>query len=143
VSTTYVYCTTNVDDAVNLSMANLGPFPLGAVLSTPSVPAVTSNQEIIAVPRNLSMFNLYFLDTALSIDGDYIASLQILLHGHTPGSMIWWRWRKAAEAIGYWITDHTSHNTTIAARGHTYTFSVTGQSSSGYDDIGITLTKLP
>ena len=35
--------------------------------------------------------------TLAAVDGEYISSLQLLLHGHSPGSAIWWRWRTAAE----------------------------------------------
>lgn len=139
--TTYVYCTSNVDDEVALSLTDLGPNKTGATLLTTGIPAVASNVSIAEIPRNLNMMHLYFLDISLFIDGSYITSLQVLLHGHTPGSMIWWRWRKADQAVGYWLTDHTSHDTTITARGNTYQFYVTGQKSSGYDDIGIKLIK--
>lgn len=82
---------------------------------------------------------IYSLDLGLSIDGTFIASLGILLRGHGPGSMIWWRWRAAQADVGYWLTDHKSHEVIVQARDRIYRFQVTGQGSVGYDDISIAL----
>jgi hypothetical protein len=137
--TTYVYCTTKVDSDVTLALTKLGPSMLDATLDASSVGKAVSGKQIMSVPRAIDN-QMYVLDTSLTIDGIYIASLQLMLRGHGVGSMIWWRWRKAAEEVGYWLTDHVSHGTKIAARGRTYSFTVTGKGTFGYDDVHISLT---
>lgn len=138
--TTYVYLTTKVDDTVQLAMTFLGPKDLqGTKLTRTSLGKSEKKKEVMSVPRIISI-GMYILDTSLSIGGDYVASLELMLRGHSPGSMIWWRWRVATENVGYWITDHKSHRVDINARGRVYHFTVTGKGAIGYDDVEIELT---
>lgn len=140
--TTYVYLTTSVDDTVNLTMARLGPSELNAKLTRSSVASHVSKEEIEQIPRTDNDGGaMYVMDTQLLVGSDYIASLQVLLRGHGNGSMIWWRWRTVQD-VGYWLTDHKSHNVRVNARGRTYEFRVTGHGTFGYDDIYLELLNL-
>ncbi len=136
--TTYVRCTTGVDAPVDLALTTLGPNVMGAKLSTSSLPATTSKTEIMSIFRMIDS-GLYILDISMSIGGTYIASAQIMMRGHSPGSMIWWRWRTATVEVGQWFTDRTSHQTTVTARGKTYTLTLTGEAHIGYDDLNLSL----
>ncbi len=139
-ATTYVYCTTQVDAPVNLALTQLGPNHPGSLvsLSTSSVAATAKDTQIMSMFRMIDQ-GIYILDTSLTIAGTYIASLQIMLRGHSFGSMIWWRCRTGTADIGQWYTDPTGHSTTIAARGKNYTLTLTGLPRVGYNDLGLTL----
>ncbi len=83
----------------------LGPKDLNsAQLKTSNVGKSVRKEEVMSVPRTIDG-GMYILDTSLSIGSTYIASLELMLRGHGLGSMIWWRWRIAAEDVGYWITE--------------------------------------
>lgn len=138
-ATTYVYCSTDVDASVSLSLSRLGPNRHFTGLKTNSLPSKTTDAEIMAIYRRLDP-GIYIGDTAFSIDGTYIASAQIMLIGPEFGSSIWWRWRKASPDIGTWYTDYARHSTLINARGKQYTFTITGVSAVGYSDLNISLT---
>lgn len=137
-ASTYVRCSTSVDAPVDLVLNTLGPNVMGAKLSTSSLPATAANAQIMSIFRMIDA-GLYILDISLSIGGSYIASVQIMMRGHSPGSMIWWRWRTATVAVGYWFTDRNSHQTTVTARGKTYTLTLTGEAHIGYDDLNLSL----
>jgi len=137
---TYVYLTTNVDDAVELSLVRIGPRELSsAQLTANRVGKKESQRQIATISRAIDS-GLYTVDFAHSIGGTYIASLQVLLRGRGLGSMIWWRWRIAARDIGTWLTDHNSHSTPVVpVRGKRYELRLTGAGTVGYDDVYVDL----
>jgi hypothetical protein len=144
-ATTYVYATTSTDVPVNLALQKLGPVDLNAKLDQTQLPASASKVRILEIPRLLDPY-LYDLDIPLALarpnDAEYLVSLQILLRGHGPGSMIWWRWRRAAAEVGEWVTDHDPHTVNCADPTNRYAFTIQGVGTIGYDDIDITLARV-
>jgi hypothetical protein len=144
VATTYVYASTSIDVPVKLSLAQLGPHDLNsAKLDRSDLPAKSgSTLQIAEIPRVLDSF-LYSLDLPFALvrpsGPEYLASLQVLIHGHDFGSMIWWRWRTAAAMNGDWVTDHDRHDVICPQTQTRYTFAVQGVGTVGYDDINVTL----
>ncbi len=142
-ATTYVYASTSVDVPVNLRLDQLGPSDIGARLDQNQLPARSSStQRIAEIPRMVDS-HLYTLNVPLSLaratGPAYLVSLQVLIRGHGLGSMIWWRWRTRAAAVGSWVTDHDPHSVVCFDGQQRYEFVVQGVGTFGYDDISISL----
>jgi hypothetical protein len=141
VGTTYVYVSTSVQSDVALSLEDTGPDGTGAKLNKSSVGPRDSNVKVATIPRSQSSGVTHSLEIAFRIGGGYLASLAVLMRGHDFGSMIWWRWRTTQLVAGAWVTDYQSHGTTVSLDGVSYTFRVTGKSTSGYDDIAVEIAR--
>ena len=137
-ATTYVYLDSDVSHDISIDLKHLGPRVGNANLTTQVISPRQQSIEIMTIPRFIAI-GVYNLDVAFSLPEGYVASLQVLMKGHAPGSMIWWRWRTATAQIGAWVTDHNPHATTVTLGGTPYTFTIQGQATRGYDDILVKL----
>jgi hypothetical protein len=147
VATTYVYAAVEVDDPVGLGLVQLGPHNISARQDRDRLPPRSGERvQIAQIPRVVDE-NLYTLTLPFSLmrslGASYVASLEVLIRGHGFGSMIWWRWRTAAAAVGRWVTDHDPHSVVCVNDQRRYRFTIQGGGSGPrYDDIYVALRSV-
>lgn len=140
---TYVYMSANTQSDVAIQLHNTGPNDedwnrFKDVRA--SVPRTSTHQRVMTVDRTASGGDHTIIaELRFYIDGVFIIALEVMLTAGNFTNEIYWSWRTATKTTGRFVTDHDPHTTTVPIGGWTYTFTVKGKGTIGFDDIYVSL----